>query len=120
MDQQTLAVPGQHMQVKVGSHAALTPSFVFPATTAGVIRTAYEVGDMAKAIVRSQLAVMRSNLLQKCLSSSFSSLWVCSPSQVTWYLGQMEDYYTTLRSVHHGLYLVCLPGLRCWGSRLVS
>eukprot|EP00775_Hariotina_reticulata_P009651 gene9651-9811_t len=68
-------------------------------------QTAYEVGDMAKAIVRSQMAVMRSNLVQKCLSPLFSNMWVCSPAQVQGYLSQMEEYYTTLRSVHQGLYL---------------
>lgn len=71
-------------------------------------RTAYEVGDMAQAIERSQMTAMRANFIQKCGRPDFGAMDVCHPDHITAYINKLGENYDVLRFIHQGLYLVSL------------
>eukprot|EP00775_Hariotina_reticulata_P003515 gene3515-3785_t len=68
-------------------------------------QTAYEVGDMAKGIVQTQMAALRISLVQKCLDPSFSDMDICQPKLIDSYMISLQDNYDVLLKIHQGLYL---------------
>eukprot|EP00775_Hariotina_reticulata_P001355 gene1355-1696_t len=68
-------------------------------------QTAYEVGDMAKGIVQTQMAALRISLVQKCFDPSFSRMEICQPKLIESYMISLQDNYDVLLKIHQGLYL---------------